>query len=98
MIVGAKCCTRQASRKAFAESQGNICWQMYPEGPTIESMAVTRTKHQVSVNMKPGSECFLKFNPSRTKAPSTKENDSRHQIITGKAKAKQQSIFDSRAW
>ena len=52
---------------------------MYPEGTTIESRAVTRTKRQVSVNMNLGLECSLKFNPFRTKAPSKKKNDFQHQ-------------------
>ena len=35
--------------KALVKSQGNICWPIAPKGKTVESVAVTRTKHQVSI-------------------------------------------------
>ena len=53
-----KMCASYVDLKILVESQGNICRPIAPKGTTIDSVAVTRTKYQVSITKKLAEKVF----------------------------------------
>lgn len=68
MISNKNLC-RLGQSKGLMETQMNICWQMCLKGPTYESLAAFRTKHQVSIILKFGRECCQKLTPPESMRP-----------------------------
>ena len=80
MMPETKVCACYVGLKTLVESQGNICWPIASQGNTFESVAVTRTKHQVSITRESGRKIVLKLHAARTDSPSSTKEDYQRRV------------------
>ena len=93
-----KVCECYVILKTLLETQRSICWPIAPQGKTVESVAVTRTKHQVSNTRVSGRESILKLHAASTNSPSSTKEDYQRRVHGRYTNANQQFILDSLAW